>query len=339
MKGVDPFRRAIELRRQVLSRSGKLEVLLADFEAEGIKQKQNIKPKDEKKLEDPKGWRVARFDMPWWASHAMGGKPREYNDNLVYQKAGCNFVDLDKAHFGCGFCYVDKELNSGKLRYGKRFTLQEIVGIAEGELERNGIKYLRESGEEPFVTPEITLGVLEEIERRGLGGEIYFQADSNLSLGHFTEWLEKRGEVQRGILEAIGSFKNFGLLACFKGTSPANFYANTGANPSFFEEQFYSARKFIDAGIDVYLHLINPNPLEISSFLERIREEFGKPGVSKLWVLKVGFYGPTQDNLLLTCDRCCLYSNEQIELMMKKAVKQIAGHSYKEKFRPKVKLG
>jgi len=285
------------LRNRLMKRHGNdLEILLSNFE--GTTQKIDIErggtklvgpyariKEDVKVFKDPNfNWSdekaimnamADRFDMPSWALYSLECKKelnkrlQKYNDVFFYQTKGC---DLH-----CSYCYVDDFNNNGKLDHGAMYvSLNKILEDFYEEREKRqklieeGMKIdsdgklilecnrLRASGGEPTLVIEQWLELLEKLEKDGMSKEVHLQSDTNLSTGHFIKYLERNGDIPKGILDDVARFPNFSLLASFKGTDPNNFAFNTRSNPKLFEEVFYSFGLYLDAGIDVYPFLYNP---------------------------------------------------------------------------------
>jgi len=250
--------------------------------------KANIKPEPWAQYKESGDASGLMFDFNWWPIPDMGGEPEQYNDVFIYQVKGCNL--------GCDFCFVDRPNNNGKPRDGaKYFSTEEVVDFYLEKRDELGVNVLRASGGEPSLAPEHWLAVLGELADRGFGDKVYFQTDTNLTTGHAIEQWIKDGQLPSDVLCRVADFDNFGLLSCFKGTDPANFSANTGAKPEFFDEQAYSFGKFFEAGINIYPHLINPNPETLEGFMETLMEEFGEEILAMTHVFSLGMYGPVRD--------------------------------------------
>jgi uncharacterized Fe-S cluster-containing radical SAM superfamily protein len=326
------------LRQSVMEKDGKeVKILLANFE--GSTQQRDIErttPLIEQFFrikEDVKVWKypdfdwndkeaimqamVERFDMPSWALYRLKGerelseKLKNYNDVLIYQLKACNLR--------CPYCYVDDHLKNGKYDITSRFfSLKEILDVFVRERERRkqaierGIKIdengklilelnrIRPSGGEPTLVIEQWLDLLKKLENVGLSKEVHMQSDTNLTTGHFIDFLEKRGEV-RDILKQIAGFKNFSLLASFKGTDPENFSHNTrtpiNLAKKLLKESLYSFKKYHDVGIDVYPFFYNPNPETLEKFLYKLVDSCGKEIYRRAWVFPLRVYDVTKERI------------------------------------------
>jgi len=324
------------LRRSTLQYDGnELKILLAklkgstqetDIEIPLIGQFFRIK-EDVKKFKDPNfDWNdkenvmkaiLERFDMPTWALYRLRGKKeltpelKDFNDVFVYQIKTCNLR--------CPYCYVDDGLKDGRMdKNAEFFSISQILEAFYGERERrrkllkerevdkNGklilpLNRIRPSGGEPSLVPEQWKILLEKLEVDGLNKEVYVQSDTNLTTGHFIEFLERKNEVEKGFLQQVGSFKNFGLLASIKGTDSKNYARNTSISiklaEKLVEETLYTLGKYVDSGVDVYPFLYNPNPETLEEFLDRMKEKLGKNIIKKTWVFPLHMYNVTKDRL------------------------------------------
>ncbi|MEM5853540.1 MAG: radical SAM protein [Candidatus Aenigmatarchaeota archaeon] len=236
-----------------------------------------------------------RFDMPSWALYRLEGRAelcedlKKYNKVFIYQMKGCNFH--------CPYCYVDDYNKDGIQDANSRFLSIEEIIQAFLRNRDNMLNRIRPSGGEPSLVPEQWLYLLEKLEDYELSKEVHVQSDTNLSTGHFMDDMEKRGEIDRNLLKDVAGYRNFSLLTSFKGTDPENFLENTRSKKEFFEEQFYSFSKYLEAGIDVYPFLYNPNPNSLESFMDRFEKEFGKEICKKVWIFRIKIYDVTGKRL------------------------------------------
>jgi len=328
--------RLYTLRKSTLQYDGdELKLLLARLE--GSTQQTDIEiplinrffriKEDVKKFKDPNfDWKneesvmkaiLERFDMPTWALYRLRGRKelspelKDFNDVFVYQTKTCNLR--------CPYCYVDDDLKDGrKNKNAEFFSISQILEAfyeererrekvrREREVDENGrlilpLNRIRPSGGEPSLVPEQWKNLLEKLEADGLSKEVYVQSDTNLTTGHFIEFLERKKEIEKGLLQQIGSFKNFGLLASIKGTDSKNYARNTGVPiklaEKLVEETLYTLGKYVDSGVDAYPFLYNPNPETLEEFLDRLKENLGKNILKKTWVYPLNLYNVTKERL------------------------------------------
>ena len=306
------------------------------------------------------------FDMPFWTLDSLTNgsfdkldKLRDYNNVFIYQIKGCNL--------NCPWCYVDDISKNGKPGQGSRFfNIPEIVDIFEEERKKakntnRPLNRIRPSGGEPTIAVEQWLYVLQELEKRGLDKEVYVQGDTNITTGHFIELLEENGEIKRGLLKEVGKYKNFGLLCSFKGTDENNYHESTDIPlkecDGFLEENIYTFKKLVKAGIDSYPFFYNPNPDTLESFLDRFAKEVGdKNVIRRSWVFLLKPYGPEKARLRMRAIREGIRDEGDIKKyiedfcqkletnflkakeVMQKIYKREFNENYQEHMRPGIKI-
>lgn len=244
-----------------------------------------------------------RFDMPSWALYRLKGRKelsREllpYTSVFVYQLKACNLH--------CPYCYVDERLKDGIEDDSSRFfTIPEIVKAFLEERRRSPLPLnrIRPSGGEPTLVPEQWVELLRELEYQDLSKEVHVQSDTNLTTGHFMEELERSGEIERGLLESVASYRNFSLLTSFKGTDPQNYAENTGTSvklaEKLLEEALFSFERYMDAGIDAYPFFYNPNPETLEEFIDRLSETCGRGIIRRIWIFPLRVYEVTRERLV-----------------------------------------
>lgn len=289
---------------------------------------------------------ATNFDMPTWALYHLEGKKelgkelKKYTENFIYQMKGCNIF--------CRWCFVDDFNKDGKQNNNAMFfSIPKIIDEFEKEkTTRDGNLYrLRASGGEPTIVIEQWLYILQELEKRGLSDKIHLQSDTNLTTGHFNEELEEKGVLEKGILNKIAEYKNFGLLVSFKGTDEKNFYENTGMNGTLLDEQVYTFKKLVRSGIDAYPFFYNPNPKTLEQFLGRLAKEVGENVYQKSWVFPLKIYEPVKERLESIGINAQEYGQklkddfEASEDKMRGILQKKFGLEYKKSLRTGIKLG
>lgn len=258
------------------------------------KERQGVKPVDFSNNQEVIDSQAKEFDMPFWAFIALAKKDALKN----YTKVG--IVQLKACNLFCPWCYVDDSNKNAKQENGGAFfSIDKIVDMFESERTNQPLNMMRFSGGEPsLIADHAWLGLLRELEKRKLDKEVYVQGDTNLTTGHFLEYLDYEGEVEINLLEKIANYRNFGLLCSFKSTDPQNFCESTGTkHPELHEEQFYTMRKIVKAGIDAYPFIYDPNPETLEAFMARGAKEFGDAFCLKTWILPLKLYGPEKQRL------------------------------------------
>ncbi len=330
----------LKLRSNVVRKNkGKIEILLANFSSteqekdiekrtpvinDFFRVKINVKAFDEKEMQK-KGKHAVEFhdneavfdalrnefDMPYWAFIKLKNAPlNDLNNTFIYQLKACNLH--------CPWCYVDDSNKNGKEGNNARFfSIPEITDFFEGERKKQPLHNFRPSGGEPTLAVEQWLESLKEIEKRGLNREVYIQGDTNLTTGHFIEYLEDKKEVENNLLEKIASYDNFGVLCSFKGNDTVSFWEATGGDPEFHQEQLYTLKKFVKAGIDCYPFIYDANPETLGKFMEKGAKILGDGFYLKTWILPLKLYGPEKERLKTQGKNPELYQNRLDENFLK----------------------
>ena len=195
------------------------------------------------------------------AGFRLSGDPRKFSKVFTIQLAGCDY--------DCNYCYVPKELNAADPKLGEYFSAEEIINhfSTAKENSKEPMNIVRISGGNPTIVPEIIGDIYKEIKNRQL--DVYLWIDSNLST---PKYLENLGDEIKNILKQ----KNVGVAGCFKGISENDFAIITGAAPEYYEEQFKTAKWFLNCGTDFYVYLpalVYGNNIEekLKTFIERLR--------------------------------------------------------------------
>lgn len=179
----------------------------------------------------------------------------------VFQLAGCNWR--------CWYCYVDDELLSGRLSAGTYVSAAEMVEIYLSLSDRPSAIDL--SGGQPDLVPEWTLWVLEEINRRGLRGNVLIWQDDNLS----TEFLWKVLTEEQ--IDFMARFPGHSRVGCFKGFDELSFSYNTQAPTSLYARQFELLARLLKHGFDMYAYATFTSPqghctkARMSQFVDRLQ--------------------------------------------------------------------
>jgi uncharacterized Fe-S cluster-containing radical SAM superfamily protein len=238
------------------------------------------------------------FDMPQWAHMKLMNRPlKEFTNAFIWQLKGCNIH--------CPWCYVDDVNKNGEKGNGEFFSIPEVVDLFQEERKKQILYTIRPSGGEPTLAVEQWLEILEEIKMRGLEKKVYVQGDTNLTTGHFLDFMEETGMIEKNFLEKISKFENFGVLCSFKGTDTESFLKAIGMtkrdgfpNMAFKfleEERWYTFSKFVKAGLDVYPFIYDANPETIKQFMREGAERFGNGFYLKTRIFGLKLYGPEKD--------------------------------------------
>ena len=246
------------------------------------------------------------FDFPLWFKHVPGFNIRnilDYNPPFVLQVAGCNFHDGKKSG-GCWYCFVDDKSNNGQPGKGKtQLTIDDTIDSFIGAREKVSTFYkenntdlklrvLRASGGEPTIVLDWVLELWRRISKRGL--DIVGQIDTNLSTGQVIETFEQAKIYEKHILEKLAEHP-VKVLAALKGVDNRNLQESVQAKTTV-EEQKYSLKKLIKAGLDVFIQLYNPNPESLENYLMQMDREVQNFSL-KVHIGPLKVYRPTIERL------------------------------------------
>lgn len=243
------------------------------------------------------------FDMSLWAfmkNPKAGATLQDHRDVFIYQIKGCNIR--------CPWCFVDDINKNCQMGNGSAFwTASEVIDAFEQERRKQPLYIIRPSGGEPTLAPEQWLEGLRELQRRGLDDEIYLRSDTNLTTGSFMEHLERIRQVEPYLLNKIGEYSNFGVLCSFKGTDVESMLHAIGfedkrGNPNFeysflYDERWRTFDALVDAGIDAYPFIYDPNPDTLVDFMEEGAKRYGDGFYLKTWMFGLKLYGPEKERL------------------------------------------
>jgi organic radical activating enzyme len=275
-----------------------------------------------------------QFDISDWASKKLNLSLGDCNLAFMPQLKSCNIW--------CPWCFVDDVSKNGEKGNGEFFSIPEIVDAFQKVRKEEGkpLHVIRLSGGEPTLAPWQWIELLEELEKRGLEKEIYFQGETNLTTGSFIEDLQRNGRLDKDFFQKVAKYNNFGVLCSFKGTDTESNLRTMGIKNksySFLEEERWKTfRAMVSAGIDVYPFVYDPNPKTLESFLIKGMEEYGSDFVSKTWILPLKLYGPEKERLAKRKINPVEYQRELDENfarsveIMQELVPELAGHEYKE---------
>ena len=120
---------------------------------------------------------------------------------------------------------------------------------SDGKIPTNVI---RVTGGEPFLEPDLILGILEELERRGMSDKIFLWTETNLS-PFIQEQESKEPLLKKWVdLEKFGRFANLAVHPCLHGIDPRSYSKITGCDPYYFEWILDALKTMIDFKFDIY---------------------------------------------------------------------------------------
>ncbi|MFA6594000.1 MAG: radical SAM protein [Candidatus Buchananbacteria bacterium] len=235
------------------------------------------------------------FDFALWFKHIAGyelSRALDYNAPFILQVAGCNFHS-GACDGGCLYCFVDNELNDGQRETGKKWLVDvdDVIDsflmardkVREIYKKQTGvdlnIKVLRVSGGEPTIALDWIIKLWRRIEERG--EDIVGQVDTNLSTPH---------------LWPIDYYRHLAVfpvkvLAAIKGTDNANLRDNVQANATI-SDQVFCLRTLVEAGLDIFPQMYNPNPDTLVKWLNMIERNIENFAL-RVHIGPLKPYGPT----------------------------------------------
>jgi uncharacterized Fe-S cluster-containing radical SAM superfamily protein len=266
-----------------------------DFD-DNERAKKNLPPFDFSDLDAIYKALKFEFDIPLWFLRGAGDQLeniKHYNLPMILQLKGCNFHDGTEIG-GCTFCFVDNKSNSGEQLGGIWLSPQNVVNTYKSISDKLDIHVIRVSGGEPTLVLDFILDLYETLQKKGIKAQMQF--DTNLSTGRLIDQFIGEGTYPLHILDMIAEF-NPKVLVAFKGTDNENLQSNIQADCTI-EDQIYSLKKFVKAGIDVYPYIYNPNPDTLSYFIDSLEQNFSDI-LPKIHIGKLNVYEVTKNRLRL----------------------------------------
>ena len=228
----------------------------------------------------------------------------DYNLPFITQVAGCNFHDGTNTG-GCFYCFVDDVSNDGVRGTGKSFlnpkdAVNSFV-VAKEKVENfyrtKGVhlnmKVLRISGGEPTIALDWILDAWRYIGAQG-GLGFVGQIDSNLSTGYLVKEFEEKGIYEKNILNKLGEHP-IKILTAIKGVNNENINSNVQSTATM-DAQFYSIKRFLEAGFDIYPQMYNPDPKVLPSYLEKMDSKISNFSL-RVHVGPLKMYGPNKQRI------------------------------------------
>lgn len=173
------------------------------------------------------------------AAKALQRPPGEELRVQVFQNAACNWR--------CWYCFVDFNRLSAIPELSGFFTAGDLIDAYLAEADRPDVIDL--TGGQPDLVPEWVLWTIDELDSRGLAGQVFLWSDDNLSNRYFWDFLTADQRAR------IATYPSYARVACFKGYDEASFVFNTRATSSHFNQQFEIFSDLIDQGLDMYAYV------------------------------------------------------------------------------------
>ncbi len=234
------------------------------------------------------------FDIPLWFLRKAGDKLENivlYDLPLIYQVMGCNFHSGAKTG-GCIQCFVDDKSNVPNQKRGVWLSAENVVNTFIAMHGLKNIRVLRISGGEPTLVLDHILAVCEEFLDRAIWP--FFQFDTNLSTGMLIEYFEQQGIFPSHIMQKIAAYDP-GVLVSIKGTTDQNLQENTQSSMTI-EDQIYTLKLFVEAGVDIYPCMYNPDADHLREYMEKMESIF-ENFLLKTRIFPTKIYSPTTERI------------------------------------------
>ena len=174
----------------------------------------------------------------------LGLAPSDELRAQAFQNAVCNWR--------CWYCFVPFNLLSANLVYSDWLSASQLIDLYLQQLDPPSMIDL--TGGQPDLVPEWVPWMMEELEQRGLGKDIFLWSDDNLSNDYFWRFLT---EGQR---EQVATYENYARVCCFKGFDHQSFEFNTLAEPALFDTQFDIFARLLETGMNLFAYATITTP-------------------------------------------------------------------------------
>ena len=210
-----------------------------------------------KKIDSFDAYSDSWFDYPTIIQSKMGGLSwQNYNCLIALHVPACTLE--------CWHCYVTDDSKNAQEMFRKGaieyVTPADVVDAfleqKKVNEENNGEKVptnvIRVTGGEPLLAPDLILGFLEELDKRGLSKEIFVWTETNLT-PFLKDPASDRPMVESWVdLKKLAEHRNFAVHPCLHGICATNFSWITGCDPYYFEGILEALKTLIDFKFDIY---------------------------------------------------------------------------------------
>jgi len=181
-------------------------------------------------------------------------------------------LHIPRCPLSCWHCYVDECLKANcnicaakkycdqnmKVNTGIKENWFSAKKIVDGFVEQRNLdkekglfsNILRITGGEPFLVPDLLLGILEELKRRQLHDEVFLWTETNLIPLIVQD--NEDAIVSDKLLNKLAAYRNFCVHPCFHGLNEKNFEEVTGETINDFNFLLRAFERLLNAGIDIY---------------------------------------------------------------------------------------
>ena len=235
---------------------------------------------------------------------ALNSAPlKEFNREYIFQIKNCNLC--------CPWCFNDRSRIDGRPETGKYYSAEKIVDQFMREMKRQKLHILCSLGGEPTLAVEHWYEINRELEKRNLLNSACLSSSTNLTTGHFIEYLDEQGSIKKNIFAHIGKYQTSQILCSFKGTDTKGFLESAGLVRKYGnkfihdkqyafleEERWYTFNKWLESGVDINPVLYDPNPDTLVAFLHKGMRRHGDGFLLKLRIAEIVLYEPVKERLI-----------------------------------------
>ncbi len=166
----------------------------------------------------------------------QNSKRKYYRFRYAGFYGGIATADCVGCNLRCAFCWAWNVVHQPD-KIGKFYSPEEVAEKLSSVAEKKGAGQVRISGNEPTITKEHLLAVLDNIPQ-----ELRFILETNGTLIGYDESYAKD----------LASYKNLHVRVSLKGSSPEEFSKLTGAKPDAYELQFKALENLIANGVSCH---------------------------------------------------------------------------------------
>ncbi len=190
---------------------------------------------------------------------AKGDERKYYRFRYAKFYGGIATADCVGCNLRCVFCWAWNVVHQPE-KIGRFYSPEKVAEKLAGIAKKKGAKRVRISGNEPTVTKEHLLGVLNNIP-----SNLQFMLETNGTLiGHDTNYAK---ELKR--------YKNLHVRVSLKGSSPEEFSKLTGAKPEAYELQFMALENLLLNDVSCHPAIITfENNKYVKKRLKKIDADF-----------------------------------------------------------------
>lgn len=190
-----------------------------------------------------------RFKDADWISNPLPFDPysttmgRGHVDELAVQ-----VFQIAKCNLNCWWCFLPDEYKKCNAQHTKWFSVGNLIDLYIRDTNK-AVPVIDISGGNPELVPEFTLSFMQELEKHNLSEKVYLWSDDVLTTDYlFTKLSESQ-------IQYMSDYKGFGKVACFKGIDDESYCFNTCSAKSELNSQFLMAKKYVNAGFDIYFYI------------------------------------------------------------------------------------